>query len=412
MTAVAYLRRSRVDTRRPGTLSHEQQMQRIRELATRHGDEDLVVIEDWGKSGREEKLHLRAGFARLEAMVEASEVSAVYAFDLSRLGRSVITMHRLAKRCGELKIPIRCAQGLSPDVSSSEGRMVLTILLAIGEFYAENVKERAAAVTAMRRQRGDRIGKAPYGQRVRGGKLEDNPDEDLAAVVDAFRRAGGVTPACRLLNAEGVPTRAGGPWQVSTLAQVLETAGVLERRATRGRPRTIRTFLLNGLLRCACGATLTGVLSNGGRNVGYECKRARVDSEHGRRWISEAKLRPWVQTEAARFRRPGDVVELADEDPDALRGELEAKRRRILDNYEDGLIDRSARNAKLADVDAELARVGAAPRVEGIPEAIDWAWSTETLNAVLRALWDHVELDAELAPVAAAWAVPEWQKAD
>ena len=99
------------------------------------------------------------------------------------LGRSLITVHRLAKRCGELKIPVRCADGFSPDVSNAQGQIVLNILTAIGQFYAVSAGA-DAALTMMRRQRGDRIGPAPYGQRVRGGKLEPNPDEDLERVVD------------------------------------------------------------------------------------------------------------------------------------------------------------------------------------------------------------------------------------
>jgi DNA invertase Pin-like site-specific DNA recombinase len=399
--AVAYLRRSRVDTRRPGTLSHEQQLERIRAEAARHGDADVLVIEDWGKSGREEKTHLRQGFARLEQMVEAGEASAIYAFDLSRLGRSVITMHRLAKRCGELKIPIRCAQGLSPDVSSAEGRMVLTILLAIGEFYADNVQERARAVTMMRRERGDRIGKAPYGQRVRGGKLEPNPDEDLAAVLAAYDRAGSVMAACRALNAAGVQTRNGGAWRSSTLSQVLEAAGRIHRRPSAGRPAT-RAHLFSGLLRCHCGALMSPQVTNGGRNVGYQCKRARHDAAHSRpASISEIRLLPMVRElfdaldwGAERAEIPGAEID---------RDELEARRRRVLDNYEDGLISRDERNAKLAALDEQIRAGGYATTVEAIPTAIDWTWPTEDVNRLLRLLIERVELGTDLLPVRIGW---------
>ena len=125
---VAYLRRSRVDTRRPGAMSHAQQLEAIKGLASRHGDPEPFVIEDWGRSGREEKTHLRDGFAALTAMIRAGEVSAVYAYDLSRLGRSIVTVHQLAKQCEKAGIPVRCATGHSPDVSTAEGRMVLGIL--------------------------------------------------------------------------------------------------------------------------------------------------------------------------------------------------------------------------------------------------------------------------------------------
>ena len=126
MAAVAYLRRSRVDARRTGAISYEQQMTAVRRLAEQHGDDPdaLVVIEDWGKSGRAEKQHLRGGFARLEEMVRDGTATAVYAYSANRLARSLEALAKLAKACEAAKVPIRCADGYSPDVSTSTGRMV------------------------------------------------------------------------------------------------------------------------------------------------------------------------------------------------------------------------------------------------------------------------------------------------
>jgi hypothetical protein len=41
--------------------------------------------------------------------------------------------------------------------------------------------------------------------------------------------------------------------------------------------------------------------------------------------------------------------------------------------------------------------------------AIDWSWSAERINAVLRAMWERVELDDRMRPVRAEWLVPEWR---
>src|SRR5688500_10920005 len=138
-TAVAYLRRSRVDTRKPGIVSHEQQLEACRRLAAQHGDDPdaLVIIEEWGKSGRAEQPHLRDGFARLEAMIRDGECSAVYAYSANRLARSLETLARLAKLCGEHEVPIRCHDGYSPDVTTATGRMVLGILGSVYAWQAE-----------------------------------------------------------------------------------------------------------------------------------------------------------------------------------------------------------------------------------------------------------------------------------
>jgi DNA invertase Pin-like site-specific DNA recombinase len=398
---VAYLRRSRVDTRRPGTLSHEQQLTAIRRIAEQHGDaEQLVVLEDWGRSGREEKLAGRQGFARLEAMVAAGEVAAVYAYDLSRLGRSLITAHRLAKACAEREIPIRCADGYSPDISNSIGKLVLNVLSSIAEYYADNVQERARVTTMMRRQRGDRIGKAPYGQRVRDGKLEPNPDEDLAQLLEAFRKAGTVQGAARALNAAGVPTRSGGPWRSSNLSGILAAAGVLTRRPRAGRPST-RAYRLAGLLRCSCGATMTGRTEYGRTAVSYECRRSRTLPDHPRPLsVPETAVLPWIREHVDGLAW-GDRVEMPAAAIDV--DELAAKRRRILDNYEDGLIDRSARNEKLAEVDALIAAGTRPASLEALPASIDWTWPVEDVHRLLQLLVEHVQLGEDMRPAAIAW---------
>lgn len=88
--------------------------------------------------------------------------------------------------------------------------------------------------------------------------------------------------------------------------------------------------------------------------------------------------------------------------------ELEARRARILDNYVDGLIDKAARDAKIADVAAQIDAVEVRGRIEAVPE-IDWSWSPDVLNDVLSALFERIDLDATMRPAEAMWRVPEWR---
>ena len=149
----------------PGAISHEVQLDKVKATAEAHGEDldRLVIIEDWGKSGRAEKIHLRVGIARLEELVASGQVTAVYAYNMSRLGRSIETVSRLARLCANANVPIRCAEGESPDVSSSGGRLIMNILNAIHEWQADWTAERAAEAVAIRRARGDHMGPAPYG---------------------------------------------------------------------------------------------------------------------------------------------------------------------------------------------------------------------------------------------------------
>ncbi len=114
---------------------------------------------------------------------------------------------------------------------------------------------------------------------------------------------------------------------------------------------------------------------------------------------------PWITEEASRLRTPDQVTV---ETRDDQHGVLEAKRGRILDMYVEGIIDKATRDARLVKVDADLAHLGAQEQIRDIP-TIDWTWPPATLNGVLHALWDHVQLDAEMRPVEAVWHVPEWR---
>lgn len=405
---VAYLRRSRVDARREGAISHEQQLQAVRRLAEEHGDnpDQLIVIEDWGKSGRAERQHLRSGFARLEKMVNAGEASAIYSYSASRLARSLEALARLAKVCETADVPIRCADGYSPDVTTSTGRMVLGILGSVYAWQAEWTQERANEVSAVRRIRGDHMGPAPYGFRVVGGQLVDNPDEHLGDVLDAFRETRSYQGAARLLTTRGVRPRRGKHWAASAVRDMLrrQAPELIPATMTKGR-RPGQHFRLSGLLRCPCGALLTGRHFRG-KYVSYECRRAREDPYHPRpACISELKIMDWIQSEARRLRMPSSV---AMEGGDAGHALLEDRRRRVIDNYEDGLIDKVERDRKLTAIGDQLSRLSAGEIIATIPR-IDWAWSPEVLNSSLRALWDHVELDADLRPARAVWTVPEWR---
>lgn len=413
MPAIAYLRRSRVDTRRPGDISHEQQLDAIRALATRHGDDpdQLLVIEDWGRSGRAEKQHLRAGFARLEELVKTGEATAIYAYSASRLARSLEALARLAEACQAARVPIRCADGYSPDVSTATGQMVLGILGAVYKWQADWTRERMNEATALRRKRGDHMGPAPFGFRVVGGKLTTNDDESPDVVLDAYRRAGSLQGAARVLNAEGTRSRGGRPWRASTIRDMLvrTDASELPRHAKIGRPAR-HAFALAGLLRCPCGAHLTGQNRPRG-GISYMCKRAPNLAVHGRPYtVDGTALLAWVKDEAARL-QPPTMIATGGEEATARLEELAGRRARVVEAFLDGTINKARKTEELAAIDVELDRLDTTSRIVEVP-SIDWTWPAAQINAVLRALWQGIVLDERLRPVSAEWLVPEWRAED
>lgn len=401
---VAYLRKSRVTNDRH--LSWEVQEGKIRELADTHGENgNLLLLSDWNRSGGR-GANGRPGYHQLVTMIEADQVSALYAYSLSRLSRSISDFATLAELCIAHKVPMRLAADQQLDFASASGRFVINVLVSIAQMERELASERSKDTVAVRRARGDRIGQPFYGER---------DGEDVAAVLDAYKDAGSVIGAGRLLNERGVPTRQGRPWSTTTVRDTLHRLNALPRHKRPGA-KNAAPFTLFHLLRCHCGRLMSAsrFATSGGTKrkkyiqVVYRCLAGRTTPDHGRLNISESKILPWIKTEAARFGVPFDHVEIRERD-ESQRLELEARRQRVIDNYEDGLIDKAERDAKLLKIGDELANLDAADRILDVPPAIDWGWEPKAINAVLRALWEHVQLDADMHPVRAEWRVPEWR---
>lgn len=399
---VAYLRKSRVTTDRH--LSWEIQEQKVRELAEKSGDGDrLLLLSDWNRSGGKGR-NGRPGYHQLVSMIEAGEVSAVYSYSLSRLSRSISDFTALVELCTERKVPIRLAADNNVDFETATGRFHVNMLAALAQMERELASERAKDTVAVRRARGDRIGHPNYGEK---------PGEDVAAVLEAYRDAGSVLGAGRLLNARKVPTRSGRPWSTTALREILQRHHALPIRKRRGA-KNAAPFALFHLVKCHCGRTMSasrfrttgGTKSKIYEQVVYRCISGRTDPDHGRGSVTEKRLMPWVKAEAARFCVPAELVEIGERDESA-RLELEARRRRVIDNYEDGIIDKAERDAKLLTIAEDIERLSVRETAMAVPSGIDWERTPpKEVNAVLRVYWDHIELDAEMHPIRAAWRLP------
>jgi DNA invertase Pin-like site-specific DNA recombinase len=418
MSAVGYLRKSRVTSDRH--LSWDVQEAEIRALAARHGDTELELLSDWGKSGRGEKTALRAGFRRLREMIEADGVSVVYSYSLSRLARSLTEYASLAELCRDRGVKVRLCKEGEFDYSTATGRLIVDLLARFAQFEAELAQERAGEAIKIRRQRGEHIGRAPFGWMVVDGRLVRHPEEDPNVVVDAYRQTGSFHATARLLNQDGYPSRLRTGWTQTQVRRVVQRVNppdlVLPLSNGRSGVKGIGGQLLFQLLRCPCGRTLTPKVEREahrkygiyGPYTSYKCWKGRTEPNHGRPlMVAESKLLPWIKAEAARLQTPEAVeVERGNEQ---RRLELQQRRTRVLDNYEDGLIDRLTRDAKLEVIASEIEELEVAARVVAVPE-IDWTWPAAKVNAVLRAMWVHVQLDDNMRPVSAEWLVPEWRR--
>lgn len=408
MTAFAYLRKSVVHNAEK-EVSPAMQEAAVQDLAGRHGDNHgaLVVLSDLDKSGRlgREK---RPGYDALLTAIEEGRCTAVYSYSLSRLGRSVQELARLIADCDKRGIPVRLVRD-AIDTSTASGKAMAHMLMTMAQFESDVASERQLDANTRKRAEGRPVGTTRF--------YGDVPGEDPAVVLAAFHEAGSYNGAARLLNERGIKPRNRKVWWASAVRHVVQRLDptVIVRKDERSSAPIAATFLLSRLLRCPwCGAFLTGgrPTRGTGRAVRYACRQGST-LPHGLHSIAESAILPAIRVEAELLSPGGSVIKTkkgTSGDYDALA----AKRERVLVNFEDGLIDKTRRDERLAAVDAEIEKVQDR-RVLLIRPRLSWTWGSEgedtrVINRALRDLWSEVRLDQEtMQPVKFEWRVPEWR---
>jgi DNA invertase Pin-like site-specific DNA recombinase len=425
MRAVGYIRRSHAGE---AAISEKVQRDTIARQAEARGLTVDRIYMDWGRSGRlpddvdsdtlDAILAHRPQALALMRDIEAGNVGAVLAYRQDRLARDSFTLHLMIRWARRRRVPLIIPRG---DITAREQRLLTAVEGGMDEEEGTRAKERSDAAERTMRERGDERGAPPYGwsrkvaEDGRIIKVLTDPDKP-ARVVAAFRSEGSYNGAARKLNQDGVPPplvpkngqrrgSAGPPmWSAATVRKIVQREAPTLAKKMKARPRTGRAFALRGLMRCHCGAPMTPSHAARGGPV-YYCNRGKR-GDHKPYAIAEAKLLPWIMEEADRVMDPSDAVytdsgETTDTSADRQR--LEAAR---------DLIGEEAYAAALAKLDEQDAAGAERARIlKAIPPPVEWKrWSTEDINKVLKARFDHIELGADLMPVRAEWRYPEWRR--
>jgi DNA invertase Pin-like site-specific DNA recombinase len=412
---VAYIRRSVARRGDPGDVSREFQTDKVRALANGDGPALRIIDGDWGISADREKTHRRLGFLELMESVERGEVSMIYAFALDRLARSVQWSARLLDACEDAGAIIVTGEGRF-DPAEDRDRQMFHFYAMQNEGALRGMKRKAQASIGTRRNRGDTIGQRPYGEvRTRKDGVVVGKDEDPALIIATYREAGSYFAAARLLNDREVPTRNGAQWYPRTVQRIVNRhdPATVPLGGRKGA-RSFGSRPLSGLLVCHCKTPMTQTTSHWAPK--YRCPRGVSDPDHPRPYIvSEAKLLPAAEDEAERLKVPADLLQWS-EAPRAALAALEAKREGIGDAYAVGAFGpvgspeaKAKLTSRLEAIDAEAERLQIVDHLDDIPQEVDWSWPPERLNAVLRALWERIELGPDLHPVRFVWRVPEWR---
>ena len=317
--AAAYIR---VSTDDQLEYSPDSQLKVIRQYAKNNGyllPDDLVFVEDEGRSGRSSKN--RPEFLRVisAAKKQPAAFEAILIWKYSRFARNQeesIVYKNMLHRSGVEVVSVS-----EPLPEGPYGKLIERIIEWMDEFYSINLSGEVRRGMTERAARGKPNTCAPFGYAMRDGIY--HPDPDTAPVVQMIFRdfAGGMakTQIVQKLNSLGHRSLRGNPFELRTVDYILRNPVYIgfvrwtpDGRAGRDMsressivvkgehepiispelwkevaaqlaktsqlyPRAARQvksgeYMLHGLVRCGqCGAVMT--LSNGGGLRGMQCQR-------------------------------------------------------------------------------------------------------------------------------------------
>ncbi len=223
MKVIGYTRVS-TDEQAMHGVSLAAQREKLHAYAALYGLEIVEVVEDAGQSAKSLK---RPGLQRALDMLKAGKADGLLIAKLDRLSRSVKDWNTLIERYfGE-----RAGRGLfsvadSIDTRSAAGRLVLNVLMSVGQWEREAIGERTRDALRHKKSKGQRIsGRIPFGYRLAEdgvALVEDPTEQSILREIDGLRAAGlSLRKIAEALNREGVPTKEGGPWRHTTIRGIL-----------------------------------------------------------------------------------------------------------------------------------------------------------------------------------------------
>lgn len=191
----------------------EAQESRIRDEVARRGWKLREVYVDVasGKSTRK-----RPELAKALADLDAGRASVIVVAKLDRLSRSMLDFARLVDRAAREGWSIT-ALDIGIDTSTTNGRMLANIIMALAQWEREMIGDRTKAALGAVKARGTRLGRPT---RV---------TPEAVATIRVMRRSGSsYRVIADALNDSGVPTAQGGrQWHASTVRAMAlrETSG-------------------------------------------------------------------------------------------------------------------------------------------------------------------------------------------
>lgn len=218
----------------------ERQVDECRALATRAGVTIVEELVDNDRSATTGKR--RPGFDRVLELVRSGSVDTVVIWHTDRLYRLPRDLEPIIELADDRPLRFLTVTSSEIDLNTASGRMVARILAAASAQEVEHKVERQKAASDQRAAKGLPTARPGYGyERVDG--VDVVIEAEAFVIRDAARRvlaSESLRAVAADLNARGIPSPGGAPWQGVTLRQMLRRPSLAGLRTHRGV--TVGTF--------------------------------------------------------------------------------------------------------------------------------------------------------------------------
>lgn len=107
---------------------------------------------------------------RILALAQARKIDLILVTELTRWGRSTIDLIQTLQQLQSWGVSLIAQSGLQFDLSTSQGKLMASIMSSLAEFESDLIRERVKSGIAAAKARGKKVGRQP-GQRPKSSRL-------------------------------------------------------------------------------------------------------------------------------------------------------------------------------------------------------------------------------------------------
>lgn len=241
----------RVSTEEQAELSPETQMEKIQEYAKREG---IVILQDQiymdaGISGK--KAEKRPEFMRMIAAAKEKECpfTVLLLWKFSRFARNqeeaIFYKSILRSKCGVDVVSVS-----EPLAAGHFGSLIERIIEWMDEFYSIRLSEEVKRSMEVNARRGKLQAIAAFGYRAVDGRLvpEREEAEIIQRIFNSFIAGKGLFPIAKELNAMGIKTHRGNPFENRTVEYILRNPVYIGKLRWNPSGRTRRDYFNKNII--------------------------------------------------------------------------------------------------------------------------------------------------------------------